>query len=68
MPQYNAQDVKNILATFAEEFLVDVPARHVDGKYLIEYDTLVNTLTLGEDDWFDQIATETNTNVIVFGW
>lgn len=66
--QYNAQDVKNILATFAEDYLVDVPARHENGEYLIEHDALVNALTLGEDSWFEDIAAMTNTNVIVFGW
>jgi hypothetical protein len=65
--QYNAQDVKNILTILAEDFLVDVPARHTDGDYLIEYHTLVNTLTLAEDGWYESIASTTNETIIAFG-
>lgn len=67
MNRYNAADVAVILSVFAENFLVDVPARHTDGDYLIEHDTLVRALTLGEDDWYAQIAAEANANLIVFG-
>ena len=65
--QYNAEDVRSILTTFAEEFLVDVEARHTpNGEYLIEHDTLVRALTLAEPEWYETIADVTNENTRLF--
>lgn len=33
---------KAVLTAFVEDFLVDVPAVHRDGEYLIKHDELVN--------------------------
>lgn len=64
---YNAEDVRVILTTFAEEFLVDVPARHTpDGDYLIEHDELVRALSLAEPEWYETVADEANENVRLF--
>jgi len=57
---YTAQDVQNILTTFADEFLVDVKAEHTGGRYLIEDATLTTALTLGEPEWYAAIADYTN--------
>jgi hypothetical protein len=54
------------LTAFAEEFSVDVPARHVDGEYLIEYNQLTTSLVLGEDEWYQRIADYANANNSVF--
>lgn len=63
---YTALDVQNILTAFAEEFSVDVPARHVDGEYLIEYNNLTTHLVLGEDEWYAAIADYANADAAVF--
>lgn len=36
----NTNVVKHVLEAFVEEFLVDVPAVHRDGEYLIKFDEL----------------------------
>lgn len=57
---YTAADVQNILTAFAEEFLVDVPARHEKGDYLIEFTELSTELILGEPSWYLSIAEYAN--------
>ena len=50
-PNINTNVVKHILEGFVDEFLVDVPAVHENGRYLIEHDTLVaHVRSLSIDD------------------
>lgn len=47
----NTNQVEHVLKAWANTFVEDVPAIHKDGKYLIEYDTLVEHLNnLSYDD------------------
>lgn len=47
----NTNQVDHVLKAWANNFVEDVKAVHKDGKYLIEYDTLVDHLNnLGYDD------------------
>lgn len=41
----NTGQVNAVLTAWANNFVEDVPAVHTGGKYLIEYDTLVEHLT-----------------------
>lgn len=54
--QYTAEDAQNILAAFAEEFLVDIPAVHKDGNYLIEHNQLAGFLILNDTEWYQSVA------------
>ena len=50
-PIINTNIVKHVLEAFVDEFLVDVPAIHKDGLYLIEADVLVGHISnLSYDD------------------
>lgn len=43
--------VRHVLEAFAEEFLIDVPAIHRDGEYLIDHEVLIEHInTLDYDD------------------
>lgn len=68
MSQYTAEDVKNILTTFAEEFLVDIPARHENGDYLIDAAVLERELVLGEPMWYEAIAGTVNENISLYNF
>ena len=47
----NTNQVEHVLKAWANTFVEDVPAIHKDGKYLIEYDTLVEHINnLSYDD------------------
>lgn len=47
----NTNQVDHVLKAWANNFVEDVPAIHKDGKYLIEYDVLVEHLNnLGYDN------------------
>lgn len=35
-------EVKAVLEAWANSYIEDVPAKHINGEYLIEYDTLVD--------------------------
>lgn len=59
---YTAADVQDILTGFAEEFAVDIKAKHTpEGDYLIDFTDLVSTLVLGERSWYADIADYVNT-------
>ena len=64
MIKYTAEDVKNIFETLADEFLVDIPADHSDGKYRIELVDLILALTDSEPEWFEEISHVTNLRVL----
>ena len=50
-PIINPNIVQHVLEAFVDEFLVDVPAIHKDGLYLIEHDVLVGHISnLSYDD------------------
>lgn len=52
------KEVKSVLVAFINDFLVDVPAIHRDGEYLIEIDTLENHVRSLDDEDLSQIAIE----------
>lgn len=45
MAVINTGQVQAVLTAWADNFVEDVPAVHTGGKYLIEYDALVEHLT-----------------------
>lgn len=51
-------EVKSVLAAFINEFLVEVPAIHRDGQYLIEIETLENHVRTLDYEDLTQIAIE----------
>lgn len=53
---YTAEDVRNILTSLAEEYLVDIPAKHADGLYLLEYNDIATAFILGNEEWYEDIA------------
>lgn len=63
--KYTAEDIKNVLTIFAEEFLVDIEAVHNTKGYFIEHNTLAAGLILGKRDWYEAIAEELNIKVDV---
>lgn len=58
--QYTAEDAQAILAAFAEEFLVDVPAVHKDGNYLLEHNQLAGFLIINDTEWYESVANYAN--------
>lgn len=60
MSAINTNVVKHVLEAWADNFVEDVPAIHTGGKYLIEYDTLVNHLKNLDYDDYVNIMLEAN--------
>lgn len=58
--EYTAEDVKNILVAFVEEFLVDIPAKHDTDGYWIEFTDLSGHVILADDEWFEDQARHVN--------
>lgn len=54
--KYSTADVQNILTAFAEEFLVDVDAKHDSSGYWIEHNDLAAALVLNNNAWYAEIA------------
>lgn len=51
MAEVSAAQVQAVIRTFAEEFIVDVPAIHPNNQYLIplsEFESYARNLTIGE--------------------
>jgi hypothetical protein len=57
---YTPQDVKNVLEAVAQEFLVDIPAKHIDSNYYIGLGELEYQFIDGDPEWFAQIAEHIN--------
>lgn len=59
--QVTAEQVREVLTSLAEEFLVDIPAAH-DGKggYFLEYNQLAGSLIISDEAWYEAIAAYTN--------
>lgn len=61
--KYTAEDVKNILTSLGEDFIVDIEAVHNERGYFIEHNTLAAALILGTPEWYAEIADYTNVNL-----
>ena len=60
---YNAADVREILATFVGEFIVDVPSHGVsDGHLVFREDEIARAVVLADDEWYEEIARFANSN------
>lgn len=53
---YTALDARKILTALAEEYLVDIPAKHENGLYLLEFNDIATELVLGREEWYEEIA------------
>lgn len=60
MSKITEDDARKVLTALAEEFLVDIPAVHNNGTYLLEYNQLAGSLILGEGEWYRGIAEYAN--------
>lgn len=60
MSNITAEDARKVLTALAEEFLVDIPAVHNNGTYLLEYNQLAGSLILANEDWYEGIAEYAN--------
>lgn len=60
MSNITAEDARKVLTALAEEFLVDIPAVHNNGTYLLEYNQLAGTLILADGEWYEGIAEYAN--------
>lgn len=58
----STNEIDNVLKAWANNFVEDVPAIHKDGRYLIEYDTLVDHLNNLDYDSLVNVMLEVEAN------
>lgn len=60
LSNYTPEDVAKILEVFVRGFVVDIPAKHIDGDYLIPLGELEYALSAPSYDWLVDIASTAN--------
>lgn len=58
----NTNEIDHVLKAWGNNFIEDVPALHVDGKYLIEYDVLVEHMNNINYDTLVSVMVEMEAN------
>lgn len=60
MSEVTPTQVKRILEVFVDEFLVDVPADHSNGRYMLHFDEIVDHVNDLSDDDLQDITSDVN--------
>ena len=60
MNNYTARDVVAILQAFVLDHIVEIPAKHIDGDYLIPLGELEYAVIAPNTELFEQIAATAN--------
>lgn len=60
MSNLTTAQVADVLAAFVQDFVLDIPAKHIDGDYLIPLGELEYALEAPGHEWLEELTAAVN--------